>query len=64
MTFQGNYEKRYKDAQRRGETAEKSLAARTLSEENEALAKRYDDVLEDHYLVPELQEFRKERGVE
>ena len=59
-----NYSKRYKDAQESGDSAEIRLAARTLSPENEALAKRYDDVPGDYFLDPELAEFRKQRGVE
>ena len=53
-----NYSKRYKDAQERGGSAEIRLAARTLSPENEILAKRYDDIPEDYFLTLELKEFR------
>ena len=58
-----NYAKRYRDAQKNGDTAEIRLAARALSSESEALAKRYDDVPEDYFLDAELREFRRERGV-
>ena len=52
-----NYAKRYKAAQESGDSAELRLTARTLSPENEQLAKRYDDI-EDWNIVPELREFR------
>ncbi len=37
-----DYEARYKDAQKRGDTAESRLRARKLSAENEALFQRYE----------------------
>ena len=59
-----NLERRYKDAQR-GDSAEKRLAARRLSPENEALAARYDNATpQGKQIDPELAEWRKERGVE
>ncbi len=56
-----DYAKRYKAGQESGDSAEIRLAARTLSSENETLAKRYDDVPEDYFLVPELKDFRSSR---
>lgn len=53
-----DYARRYKVAQESGDSAEIRLAARTLSSENEILAKRYDDVPEDYFLTSELKEFR------
>ncbi len=61
--FRGSFEKRYRDAQRRGDTAETRLTSRKIvSAELAELVARYDDVPEDHFLDPGLAEWRKEKA--
>ena len=62
--FRGSFERRYSDAQKRGDTAQSRLSARKLSPELEALAARYDGAVIERVIDPELAEWRKERGVE